>query len=84
MTRFVCLLFAAVLTLTAASALADPPRKNVKEEHVIFTDQEINGIIRRPTGVLFYVKPPAEFDKLLYLKKSFLPELHKKHIEAKR
>jgi len=59
--------------LGALSAFAAPP--NGKSKFYDFNDQVIDGQIRRPTGLYATARNKARFNRLLRLKKSFLPRL---------
>jgi len=64
----------AVLLLIAAFAIpatAKPP-KNVKSKFYDFSDQMIDGEIRKPTALYTDVRQKVKFERLLSLKKSFL------------
>jgi hypothetical protein len=65
---FITLLLALSFTATAA-----PP--SGKSKFYDFGDQMIDGEIRRPTGQYVNSRQRARFDRLLSLKKSFLPKL---------
>ena len=57
-------------------ANAAPPSKG-KSKFYDFNEQVIDGEIRKPTAVYLDARQKAKFDRLLSLKKSFLPELFK-------
>ena len=65
------LLVILVLTVTF-TAMAKPP---IKSKFYDFNDQVIDGEIRRPTAQIHDVREAAAFDRLLRLKKSFLPHM---------
>ena len=78
MKRFVTLLGSLVLVAALAlPALAAKPPKNagVKSKFYDFSDQLIDGEIRRPTALFTDSRQKAKFDRLLRLKKSFLPAM---------
>ena len=52
---------------------ASPPDERAK--FYDFSDQIIDGEIRRPTALYTDARDRARFDRLLRLKKSFLPDL---------
>ena len=54
-------------------AQASPPDERAK--FYDFSDQIIDGEIRRPTALYTDARDRAKFDRLLRLKKSFLPDL---------
>tara|TARA_R110000824_G_scaffold134691_4_gene297708 strand:+ start:10220 stop:10480 length:261 start_codon:yes stop_codon:yes gene_type:complete len=63
----------------ALAATADPPRNsdsNTRSRFYDFGDQVIDGQIRRPTGTFTDARERAKFNRLLRLKRSFLPNLY--------
>ena len=68
-------LFAAMLVTTVAAA--EPPRTNsrAKSKFYNFSEQVIDGEIRRPTALFTNSRDQARFNRLLRLKRSFLPRL---------
>ena len=73
------LIHAAVLVVAviglSAPAFAAPPAGNVKSKFYDFSDQLIDGEIRKPTALYTDARQKAKFDRLLRLKKSFLPAM---------
>ena len=67
---------ATILLCLAGDALADKP-KNPKAKFYDFSEQVIDGEIKKPTGLYTDSRQKVQFDRLLRLKKSFLPELYK-------
>ena len=67
---FVCTLF----FLSGATAAAKPPAKS---KFYNFNEQLIDGQIRKPTALYVNSREKAKFERLLKLKKSFLPKLFK-------
>ena len=70
---------AAIVTVTfvmgmATSALAAPPSD--KSKFYDFSDQLIDGEIRKPTALYTDARQKAKFDRLLSLKKSFLRAMY--------
>ena len=61
-------------------AMAAPPNKE-RSKFYDFGDQIVNGEIKKPTALYINHRKKAEFDRLLRLKKSFLPRLFKTHKE---
>ena len=62
----------------ALSATAEPPgnsNSNTRSRFYDFGDQVIDGQIRRPTGTYTNAREMAKFNRLLRIKKSFLPRL---------
>jgi hypothetical protein len=68
------IIFALGLPWLCPNALANPP---VKSKFYDFNEQLINGEIRKPTVIYTNARTRAKFDRLLKLKKSFLPQLFK-------
>ena len=58
-----------ILSFTTAAA---PPKKS---KFYDFGDQMIDGEIKKPTGQYINSRQRARFDRLLNLKKSFLPKM---------
>ena len=58
---------------TATAASAAPP--DDKSKFYDFSDQLIDGEIRKPTALYTDSRQKAKFDRLLNLKKSFLPAM---------
>ena len=56
---------------------AEPPKSNssAKSKFYDFSEQVIDGEIRRPTGTFTNSRERARFNRLLRLKRSFLPDL---------
>jgi len=67
------LLISLVLTVSLSS-LAKPP-KSAKSKFYDFSEQMIDGEIRKPTALYTDARQRARFERLLNLKKSFLPNL---------
>lgn len=65
------LLFITIILL-CVSAQAKPPTKS---KFYDFSEQVIDGELRRPTATYLTARERARFDRLLRLKKSFLPRL---------
>ena len=65
----------ALLLIVAFSmpAIAKPP--NAKSKFYDFSDQLIDNEIRKPTALYTDARQKAKFDRLLRLKKSFLPAM---------
>ena len=60
----------AMVSFSATAWSADP-----KSKFYDFSDQLIDGEIRRPTALYTDARQKAKFDRLLRLKKSFLPAM---------
>lgn len=67
------ILILTVLTFSLSS-LAKPP-KSAKSKFYDFSEQMIDGEIRKPTALYTDARQKAKFERLLKLKKSFLPKL---------
>ena len=59
-----------------SEAWASPP-SNAKSKFYDFNEQIIDGEIKKPTTLYTDSRQKVQFDRLLSLKKSFLPELFK-------
>ncbi len=59
----------------AAFAVAGSASAEEKSKFYDFSDQLIDGEIKKPTTLVLDVRQRAKFDKLLKLKKSFRPAL---------
>jgi len=70
-------IFALSLPWVCPEAFGAPPKKNVKSKFYDFSEQLIDGEIKRPTNLYVDSRQKVKFDRLLKLKKSFLPELFK-------
>ena len=67
-------IFIAVFVLIGNNALA---QKSPKAKFYDFSEQVIDGEIKKPTALYTDSKKRVKFDRLLKLKKSFIPELMK-------
>ena len=67
-------IFIAVFVLLGEEALA---QKSPKAKFYDFNEQVIDGEIKKPTALYTDSKKKVKFDRLLRLKKSFIPELMK-------
>ena len=65
----------ALLLTLAGDLKAAPPEARAK--FYDFSEQLIDGEIRRPTALYTDARQRVKFDRLLKLKKSFLPDLFK-------
>ena len=66
-------IFIATLLTLSFAATAAPPSKS---KFYDFGDQMIDGEIKKPTGQYINSRERARFDRLLNLKKSFLPKMY--------
>ena len=60
----------------ASEAWSKPP-SNAKSKFYDFNEQIIDGEIKKPTTLYTDARQKVQFDRLLSLKKSFLPDLFK-------
>ena len=67
-----CLLILIVIMITPVSLATAPPQK---QKFYDFGEQLINGELRKPTAIYTDARRRAKFERLLKLKKSFLPKL---------
>lgn len=78
---YILVIIGAIIALslpwTYPSAFGKPPKRNVKSKFYDFSEQLIDGEIRKPTALYTDARQKAKFDRLLKLKRSFLPELFK-------
>ena len=65
-------IFIAVFVLLGNEAMA---QKSPKAKFYDFSEQVIDGEIKKPTALYTDSKKKVKFDRLLKLKKSFIPEL---------
>tara|TARA_R100000008_G_scaffold83166_1_gene68233 strand:+ start:626 stop:871 length:246 start_codon:yes stop_codon:yes gene_type:complete len=68
------LLILALIILFATMAMAKPP---TKAKFYDFSEQLIDGEIKKPTALYTDSRKKVQFERLLKLKKSFLPDLFK-------
>jgi len=59
------------ITLFASTALAQQPKSKFYD----FGEQVIDGEIKKPTALYVDTRKKAQFDRLLSLKKSFIPQI---------
>ena len=64
-------LVVAAITLFASTALAQQPKSKFYD----FGEQVIDGEIKKPTTLYVDTRKKAQFDRLLSLKKSFIPQM---------
>ena len=67
-----CILILIVIMITPFSLASAPPQK---QKFYDFGEQLINGELRKPTAIYTDARRRAKFERLLKLKKSFLPKL---------
>ena len=74
--RIVIGVFCALGILMAGPGLAAPPSGgSVKAKFYDFSDQLIDGEVKRPTALYTDVRQKASFKRLLRLKKSFIKDV---------
>ena len=61
-----------LILMGSTSVKAKPP---LKSKFYDFSEQLIDGEIRRPTALYMDARKPVKFERLLKLEKSFLPKL---------
>jgi hypothetical protein len=69
---FLITLLFTIFTLTTAMAV---PPKGVKSKFYDFSEQLINGQVRKPTVIYMNHREKVKFKRLLSLKKSFMRQL---------
>jgi hypothetical protein len=67
----ITVIFFAMGALNRADAMAKPPKSKFYD----FSDQVIDGELKKPTALYTNARKKVEFDRLLNLKKSFIPNL---------
>tara|TARA_B100000131_G_scaffold295127_1_gene311861 strand:- start:18676 stop:18936 length:261 start_codon:yes stop_codon:yes gene_type:complete len=63
-----------IFLITSVSAYAKTP-KNPRSKFYDFSEQLIDGEVKKPTTLYTDAREAVKFERLLRLKKSFLPEL---------
>jgi hypothetical protein len=61
--------------MLTSAVIAKPPKTPTKAKFYDFSEQLIDGHIRRPTALYTDARKRVKFDRLLRLKKSFIKEL---------
>lgn len=64
-----------VFLIIISNALAAPPKQSARSKFYDFSEQLIDGQIRRPTNLYIDSREKVKFDRLLKLKRSFMREL---------
>ena len=67
--------FILLLLFVVPVSYAKPPNKNTKSKFYNFNEQVIDGEIRKPTTLYTSARERAKFERLIKMKKSFLPML---------
>ena len=74
--RFIFSMLAAAMLLTSTTTSAAPPKKgSVKARFYDFSDQLIDGEVKRPTALYTDSRQRVKFQRLLRLKKSFITDV---------
>jgi hypothetical protein len=73
----VLLLTLAIVLAVGPTAYAKPPSSKARVKFYDFSDQLIEGEIKKPTSLYVDARKKVRFERLLKLKKSFLPDLFK-------
>ena len=78
MRKFVLLTIAIILAvlLRVHVVNAAPPKSSAKSKFYDFSEQLIDGEIKKPTALYTDARKRVKFDRLLKLKKSFMKELY--------
>ena len=69
--------FTVILMMVSSTALSAPPKNNARSKFYDFNEQIIDGEIKKPTALYTNARQKVKFDRLLKLKKSFMPQLFK-------
>ena len=72
---FVCAAVVLGLGLVSTTAFAQDDGDDVKTKFYDFDDMLIDGEFKKPEGFVYGAVEKAKFDRLLSLKKSFLPRI---------
>ena len=72
---FFWLLLLIAVIFFAMGVLSHAEAKPPKSKFYDFSDQVIDGELKKPTALYTNARKKVEFDRLLNLKKSFMPEL---------
>jgi hypothetical protein len=64
-----------LILIFAGSAEAVPPKGGTRAKFYDFSEQLIDGEIKKPTALYTDVRQRAKFERLLKLKKSFMRDL---------
>jgi len=70
-----CIIVLLILTIPTATSYSQATKRGVKSKFYDFSDQLIDGQIKKPTTLYTDARQMVKFDRLLKLKKSFLPKL---------
>jgi len=73
--RIISLAILAGMLLVPAIAVAQEAGDDVKTKFYNFDDMLIDGELKKPDGFVYGKVEKAKFDRLLSLKKSFLPKI---------
>ena len=70
-------IFSMSLPWTCPQAFGKSPKSNIRSKFYDFSEQLIDGEIKKPANLYVNARQAVKFDRLLKLKKSFLPQLFK-------
>lgn len=73
--RFLFTVLLLFVFIFSSVSFADPPKSSGKSKFYDFSEQVIDGEIRKPTTLYTDARKRVKFERLLRLKKSFLPRL---------
>ena len=71
----ILIIILASLLLISTAAHTKTPKRSTKSKFYDFSEQLIDGQIRKPTNLYVDARQQVKFERLLKLKKSFLPKL---------
>lgn len=69
--------FTVIFMMVSSIALSAPPKNKARSKFYDFNEQIIDGEIKKPTALYTNARQQVKFDRLLKLKKSFMPQLFK-------
>ena len=75
MKKVLSALLLVLLIFSANDAQGAPPKTKTRVKFYDFSDQLIDGEIKKPTALYTDVRERAKFERLLKLKRSFMKEL---------
>ena len=73
--RIVALITVIILSVAGSDAVAAPPKKSSRVKFYDFSEQLIDGEIKKPTQLYVDARKKVRFERLLKLKKSFMKDL---------
>ena len=69
------LVLSIIMLIFFCTCISEAHAKNVKSKFYDFSEQLIDGQIKKPTSLYIDSRDKVKFERLLRLKKSFLPKL---------